>query len=108
MVDVAGGEFAVEQAAAATALPPSTPATSSADSDAPNVHETNDGVDLATVSTRVVPSSAAAAAANEAADPEDDDDDGPGEFDCNVCYETAREPVVTMCGHLYCWGCLYR
>ena len=36
------------------------------------------------------------------------DDDGPGDFDCNVCYDTAREPVVTMCGHLYCWPCLYR
>ena len=38
----------------------------------------------------------------------DGDDDGPGDFDCNVCYDTAREPVVTMCGHLYCWPCLYR
>ena len=36
------------------------------------------------------------------------DEDGPGDFDCNVCYDTAREPVVTMCGHLYCWPCLYR
>ena len=36
------------------------------------------------------------------------DEDGPGNFDCNVCYDTAREPVVTMCGHLYCWPCLYR
>ena len=22
-------------------------------------------------------------------------------FDCNICLETANEPVVTMCGHLY-------
>ena len=29
-------------------------------------------------------------------------------YECNICYELAREPVVTMCGHLYCWPCLYR
>ena len=29
-------------------------------------------------------------------------------FDCHICYDTAREPVVTLCGHLYCGPCLYR
>lgn len=29
-------------------------------------------------------------------------------FSCNICYELASEPVVTLCGHLYCWPCLYR
>ena len=27
-------------------------------------------------------------------------------FECNICLETASEPIVTMCGHLYCWGCI--
>jgi hypothetical protein len=27
-------------------------------------------------------------------------------FECNVCFEVAREPVVTPCGHLYCWRCI--
>ena len=31
-----------------------------------------------------------------------------GAFECNICYEVAREPVVTLCGHLYCWPCIYR
>ena len=31
-----------------------------------------------------------------------------GLFDCNICLETASEPVVTLCGHLYCWGCIYK
>ncbi len=29
-------------------------------------------------------------------------------FSCNICYDMASEPVVTLCGHLYCWPCLYR
>lgn len=29
-------------------------------------------------------------------------------FSCNICYDLASEPVVTLCGHLYCWPCLYR
>ncbi|KAL2320868.1 hypothetical protein Fmac_029837 [Flemingia macrophylla] len=29
-------------------------------------------------------------------------------FDCNICLDLAREPVVTCCGHLFCWPCLYR
>ncbi|CAL5020666.1 unnamed protein product [Urochloa decumbens] len=28
-------------------------------------------------------------------------------FDCNICLECAAEPVVTLCGHLYCWPCIY-
>lgn len=29
-------------------------------------------------------------------------------FSCNICMEMASHAVVTMCGHLYCWPCLYR
>ena len=28
-------------------------------------------------------------------------------FECNICLETAKEPVVSKCGHLYCWPCIY-
>lgn len=31
-----------------------------------------------------------------------------GFFDCNICLDMASEPVVTCCGHLFCWPCLYR
>ncbi|KAK1305504.1 E3 ubiquitin-protein ligase RMA3 [Acorus calamus] len=30
------------------------------------------------------------------------------DFECNVCLEVARDPVVTSCGHLFCWPCLYQ
>ncbi|SCU73200.1 ring finger containing protein [Trypanosoma equiperdum] len=30
------------------------------------------------------------------------------DFSCAICYEVASEPVVTRCGHLFCWRCLSR
>ncbi|KRY51275.1 RING finger protein [Trichinella britovi] len=29
-------------------------------------------------------------------------------FECNICLETAREAVISMCGHLFCWSCLHQ
>lgn len=29
-------------------------------------------------------------------------------FECNICLDIAKEPVVTSCGHLFCWPCLYQ
>ncbi|KAE8707535.1 heat stress transcription factor B-2a-like [Hibiscus syriacus] len=31
-----------------------------------------------------------------------------GSFDCNICLDVAHEPIVTHCGHLYCWPCIYK
>ncbi|XP_010278761.1 PREDICTED: uncharacterized protein LOC104612851 [Nelumbo nucifera] len=33
---------------------------------------------------------------------------GTTNFDCNICLDVAKEPVVTSCGHLFCWPCLYQ
>ncbi|KXS22465.1 hypothetical protein M427DRAFT_173282 [Gonapodya prolifera JEL478] len=34
------------------------------------------------------------------------EDDGKEDFECNICFEPPTDPVVTVCGHLYCWPCL--
>ncbi|CAK9177595.1 unnamed protein product [Ilex paraguariensis] len=31
-----------------------------------------------------------------------------GGFDCNICLDSVQDPVVTLCGHLYCWPCIYK
>ncbi|PSR99703.1 E3 ubiquitin-protein like [Actinidia chinensis var. chinensis] len=31
-----------------------------------------------------------------------------GNFECNICLDLAQDPIVTLCGHLYCWPCLYK
>ncbi|KAI9095980.1 hypothetical protein K1719_026127 [Acacia pycnantha] len=40
--------------------------------------------------------------------PGEDENLANGCFSCNICLEFAREPVVTHCGHLYCWPCIYK
>lgn len=34
--------------------------------------------------------------------------DGGSFYDCNICLEIAKEPVLTCCGHLFCWACFYQ
>ncbi|KAJ0095738.1 hypothetical protein Patl1_17291 [Pistacia atlantica] len=29
-------------------------------------------------------------------------------FDCNICLHSARDPILTCCGHLFCWLCFYQ
>jgi E3 ubiquitin-protein ligase RNF5 len=29
-------------------------------------------------------------------------------FECNICFDTADEPVISVCGHLYCWSCIHQ
>ncbi|XP_047945626.1 E3 ubiquitin-protein ligase RNF185-like isoform X1 [Salvia hispanica] len=31
-----------------------------------------------------------------------------GYFECNICFDLAQDPIVTLCGHLFCWPCLYK
>lgn len=37
-----------------------------------------------------------------------DENRDPVNFECNICFELAQDPIVTLCGHLYCWPCLYQ
>ena len=36
----------------------------------------------------------------------------PGEdtsrYECNICLDIAKDAVVSMCGHLFCWPCLHQ
>lgn len=39
---------------------------------------------------------------------EDSDRNGLRGFDCYICLDRVQDPVVTLCGHLYCWPCIYK
>ena len=30
------------------------------------------------------------------------------DFECNICFDLAQDPVIILCGHLFCWPCLYK
>lgn len=30
------------------------------------------------------------------------------DFDCSICFSEVEDPVVTLCGHLFCWECIYK
>ncbi|KAH6755657.1 hypothetical protein C2S52_018576 [Perilla frutescens var. hirtella] len=36
------------------------------------------------------------------------DKEGGSFYDCNICLEVAKEPILTCCGHLFCWSCFYQ
>merc|ERR1711894_553686 len=29
-------------------------------------------------------------------------------FECNICLDVARNAVISLCGHLFCWPCLHQ
>ncbi|KAF7824476.1 E3 ubiquitin-protein ligase RMA3 [Senna tora] len=29
-------------------------------------------------------------------------------FECYICLDTAKDPILTCCGHLFCWPCFYQ
>lgn len=39
--------------------------------------------------------------------PADSEEDG-SPWECNICLDMASDPVVTLCGHLFCWPCIHQ
>ncbi|KAJ6806067.1 E3 ubiquitin-protein ligase RMA3-like [Iris pallida] len=53
-------------------------------------------------SEKLGPSGPAAAAADDQPPPRS------ACFDCSICLDFPVDPAVTLCGHLYCWPCIYK
>ncbi|KMS97968.1 hypothetical protein BVRB_4g096870 [Beta vulgaris subsp. vulgaris] len=45
---------------------------------------------------------------NSGLPPTTESENNHGSFDCNICFDLAHDPVVTLCGHLYCWACIFK
>jgi len=39
---------------------------------------------------------------------ETEDNNDNSNFECNICLDVAKEAVISLCGHLFCWPCLHR
>ncbi|XP_013182203.1 PREDICTED: E3 ubiquitin-protein ligase RNF185-like [Papilio xuthus] len=53
-------------------------------------------------------SEAQASASAPGGDGSEDDKRDERMLECNICLDTARDAVVSMCGHLFCWPCLHQ
>ena len=36
-----------------------------------------------------------------------DKENANSQYECNICLDVARDAVISMCGHLFCWPCLH-
>ncbi len=39
---------------------------------------------------------------------EGEEEEGQKAFECNICLDVARDAVISLCGHLFCWPCLHQ
>ncbi|KAI0501476.1 hypothetical protein KFK09_016421 [Dendrobium nobile] len=58
--------------------------------------------------TRDLGESTSSGSPNSSIPANDTNSNDAGSFECNICFELAQDPIVTLCGHLYCWLCLYQ
>jgi len=54
------------------------------------------------------PSSSASASAGPSTSSDKKSNPEGAAFECNICLDSAKEPVISMCGHLFCWPCLHQ
>ncbi|XP_034489477.1 E3 ubiquitin-protein ligase RNF185 [Drosophila innubila] len=45
---------------------------------------------------------------NEPSNDKDKEQNDESLYECNICLDTAKDAVVSMCGHLFCWPCLHQ
>ncbi len=38
----------------------------------------------------------------------EDEEEGHRSFECNICLDVAKDAVISLCGHLFCWPCLHQ
>ena len=64
---------------------------------------------MASTSEEAKPSEAAAESPKPSNSKDNDNEDQDNRsFECNICLDFARNAVISLCGHLFCWPCLHQ
>ncbi|KAK3752725.1 hypothetical protein QZH41_018690 [Actinostola sp. cb2023] len=63
---------------------------------------------MATTGGRESGPSSSDGGATSSGDPNQEPNANTANFECNICLDTAKEAVISYCGHLFCWPCLHR
>ncbi|OAQ28268.1 hypothetical protein K457DRAFT_138939 [Linnemannia elongata AG-77] len=83
--------------ASTTALPSTTPTESETATLTPTLTTTTKPIDVAGLAVQATTGLGSGS-----------DSESNGEFSCNICFDTSMSPVLTLCGHLFCWACLHQ
>ncbi|XP_037049417.1 E3 ubiquitin-protein ligase RNF185-like isoform X2 [Bradysia coprophila] len=62
----------------------------------------------ATMETEPSPTTSTESEPSEKSKTDGDDKKDDSIFECNICLDTAKDAVVSLCGHLFCWPCLHQ
>lgn len=65
------------------------------------------GADLAAPREKFSPILAASSPSSTTSSSHVEPNSAESSFDCNICLEVPTDPIITQCGHLYCWKCVY-
>lgn len=63
---------------------------------------------MATANTDTINQNNDGSNSNSPGNDEEGNNEAERAFECNICLDVARDAVISMCGHLFCWPCIHQ